>query len=66
MTAICIITNCRRRAPSAEPYCAVHRDSDEHRNGEDGNRLSGEAMPARAEGIAQDADSLTKARGEQS
>jgi hypothetical protein len=31
------------------------RDSDEHRNGEDAQRLSGEAMPARAEGIAQDA-----------
>jgi hypothetical protein len=29
------------------------RDSDEHRDGEDRNGLSGEAMPARAEGIAQ-------------
>lgn len=29
------------------------RDSDEHPKGEDAERLSGEAMPARAEGIAQ-------------
>jgi len=28
------------------------RDSDEHPKGEDAERLSGEAMPARAEGIA--------------
>jgi len=30
------------------------RDRDEHRNGEDPKGLSGEAMPARAEGIAHD------------
>ena len=39
--------------------CPLHglrvcvRDSDEHRHGEDPKGLSGEAMPARAEGIAQ-------------
>lgn len=33
-----------------EPEC----DSDEHRNGEDAQRLDGEVMPARAEGIAQE------------
>lgn len=32
------------------------RDSDEHRNGEDPKGLSGEAMPARAEGIAHNPD----------
>lgn len=26
MTATCIITNCRRSAPSSEPFCSVHRD----------------------------------------
>lgn len=32
------------------------RDSDEHPKGEDAERLSGEAMPARAEGIAHNED----------
>ena len=35
------------------PDCPWCRDSDEHPKGEDAERLSGEAMPARAEGIAQ-------------
>lgn len=38
-----------RMRPGIDPP----RDSDEHRNGEDPKGLSGEAMPARAEGIAQ-------------
>lgn len=32
---------------------ALSRDSDEHRHREDAQRLSGEAMPARAGGIAE-------------
>lgn len=35
---------------------ALNRDSDERRNGEDAQRLSGEATPARAGGIAQGQD----------
>jgi hypothetical protein len=27
MTATCIIPNCRKRAPSGEPFCSNHRDS---------------------------------------
>ena len=40
-------------AKAAMQDLGLTRDSDEHRNGEDAQRLSGEAMPARAEGIAQ-------------
>lgn len=36
----------------SDDFEPIARDSDEHRNGEDRNGLSGEAMPARAEGIA--------------
>ena len=25
-TAVCIIPNCRNRAPDAEPFCAAHRN----------------------------------------
>lgn len=27
MTSECIITNCRRLAPSGEAFCSVHRDA---------------------------------------
>jgi hypothetical protein len=45
----------RRLPPKWEQFVTerLGRDSDEHRNGEDPQGLSGEAMPARAEGIAQ-------------
>lgn len=40
--------------PKPCPLCTcARRDSDEYPKGEDAKRLSGEAMPARAEGIAQ-------------
>ena len=50
-------------AAANEAFCATLRDRDEHPTGEDAEeRLSGEAMPARAEGIAETLSPTTTER----